>query len=114
MRSVREQAGQASVELVALLPLVILVAAALWQAAIAGQAAWLVGSAARSAARANAVGGDAASAARHALPRSLRGGVSVHAGDDGTVRVGVGVPAILGAGRVATFEVRAHFEPQAQ
>ncbi|HVW18454.1 MAG TPA: hypothetical protein VHB30_09410, partial [Solirubrobacteraceae bacterium] len=48
--------GQASVELVALLPIVLLVGAALWQAVVAGQAIWLSGGAARAAARAAAIG----------------------------------------------------------
>jgi peroxiredoxin len=41
--------GQATVEFVALLPLLVLVGFAAWQAAVAGQAIWLAGSAARAA-----------------------------------------------------------------
>ena len=57
MRARRGQTGQAAVETVALLPLVVLVGALLWQAAVAGQALWLSAAAARAAARAAAVGG---------------------------------------------------------
>ena len=57
MRARRGQTGQASVETVALLPLVVVVGALLWQAVVAGQALWLSGAAARAAARAAAVGG---------------------------------------------------------
>lgn len=39
------ESGQASVELVALLPLVVVLAALLWQAVVAGQAVWLAASA---------------------------------------------------------------------
>jgi hypothetical protein len=53
---------------VALLPLVALLLALAYQALLAGQAAWEAHVAARAAARANAVGGDAAQAARAHLP----------------------------------------------
>ncbi|MGI9097391.1 MAG: hypothetical protein ACR2H2_02665, partial [Solirubrobacteraceae bacterium] len=39
--------GQATVELVALLPLIAVLAGVMWQAAVAGQAVWLAGSATR-------------------------------------------------------------------
>ena len=55
MAAWRREVGQASVETVALLPLVVLVGALLWQAVVAGQALWLSGAAARAAARAAAV-----------------------------------------------------------
>src|SRR5437762_165521 len=73
----RCQAGQASVELVAAVPFVLLVGLVLWQLVLAGQAAWLCANAARVAARAEAVGGDGASAARSAVPSALRSGVRV-------------------------------------
>ena len=65
------ESGQATVELVALLALVAALAGVLWQAAVAGQAVWLAGSAARAAARASAVGADARAAARRVLPAHL-------------------------------------------
>ena len=105
------QDGQAAVELVALLPLVALVALALWQLAVAGQAAWLAGAAARAAARAHAVGGDEAEAARGVLPPRLEPGLRVRARDDGSVTLRLAVPSVVG-GRLTTIGSRARFEPQ--
>ena len=106
------QAGQASVELVALLPVVALIALILWQLALAGQAAWLAGAAARAAARAHAVGGDERRAARTVLPTRLERHVHVRSGDDGSVTLRLGVPGVVG-GRLTTISSRARFEPQA-
>src|SRR4051812_50125394 len=72
---IRSQAGQASVELVAALPFVLLIGLVLWQLALAGETAWLCANAARVAARAEAGGGSGSSAARSALPKQLRGGL---------------------------------------
>ncbi|MBJ7332619.1 MAG: hypothetical protein JHC95_22175, partial [Solirubrobacteraceae bacterium] len=71
------RAGTATVEFVALLPLIVVLALGAWQALVAGQAAWLSGGAAGAAARAVAVGTDPKAAARGALPRSLRAGLVV-------------------------------------
>ena len=106
------QSGQASVELVAVLPVVALVALALWQLAVAGQAAWLSGAAARAAARAHAVAGDEAAAARAVLPPRLERGLRVEARNDGSVEVRLAVPSVVGAGRLTTIRSRARFEPQ--
>jgi hypothetical protein len=110
--SLRGQRGQASVELVAVLPLVAVLAGALWQVAIAGQAAWLTGAAARAAARASALGADPAAAARRVLPGRLRRTLHVRTARDGSVVVRVGVPLAFGAGRLATLEQRARFASQ--
>ena len=112
MPRIRSESGQASVELVALLPLLAVIGFALWQAMVAGQAAWLAGSSARAAARASAVGGDPRSAAASLLPGSLRRGLRVDALSDGTVRVRIGVPSVVGSGRLATFASTAHFAVQ--
>jgi hypothetical protein len=105
--------GQASVELVALLPLVVLVGALLWQAVVAGQALWLSGAAARAAARAAAVGGDADAAARGALPPRLERGLRVRAAPGGRgVTVAVPVPSVLGRGALTTVSSRASFPEQ--
>ncbi len=99
--------------MVALLPLVVLVGALLWQAVVAGQALWLSAAAARAAARATAVGGDAEAAARAALPPRLERGLRVRAAADGAgVRVAVHVPAVLTSGSIATVESRAAFPEQ--
>jgi hypothetical protein len=112
MSLVRSESGQASVELVALLPVLAVVGFALWQAVVAGQAAWLGASSARAAARASAVGGDAREAAASLLPGRLRAGLRVDRPSDGTVRVRIGVPSVVGSGRVATFTSTAHFSSQ--
>jgi hypothetical protein len=106
--------GQATVELVALLPLVAVLAGVLWQAAVAGQAVWLAGSAARAAARASAVGADARVAARRVLPARLeRGLVVTSAGtEDGGVRVAIAIPAIVGGGRLASVSAWARLQDQ--
>ena len=85
--------GQASVEFVALLPLVgaALVIAA--QTVVVGWALWSAGNAARAGARADQVGADAEAAARHALPGSLRSGAVIK--DEDGVRVQVRVPALV-------------------
>jgi hypothetical protein len=83
----RSQAGQASVELVATIPVLIAVALLLIQAAIAGWALWSAANAARAGARAEYVGGSARSAARSALPGPLRSGARVHSSNGVEVRV---------------------------
>jgi hypothetical protein len=109
----RGEEGQASVEMAALLPLVVLVGALLWQAVVAGQTLWLSGAAARAAARAAAMGGDAEAAARNALPPRLERGLRVRTATDGTtVRVSVGIPSVLTSGALTTVESRAAFPEQ--
>src|SRR3954451_23960807 len=92
---IRSQAGQASVELVAALPFVLLIGLVLWQLALAGEAAWLCANAARVAARAEAVGRSGSSAARSALPKQLRDGLRVEHDGEGRVRVRVPVPILV-------------------
>src|SRR5512132_1048668 len=95
----RREVGQASVETAALLPLVVLVGALLWQAVVAGQALWLSAAAARTAARAAAVGADADAAARAALPPRLESGLRVRPVGGG-VRVAVRIPSVLSGGSI--------------
>jgi hypothetical protein len=105
--------GQATVELVALLPLLAVLLGVLWQAAVAGQAVWLAGSAARAAARATAVDGDAPAAARRVLPERLERGLVVRRLDpDKGVRVAIAVPAVLGGGRLTTVSASALLQHQ--
>jgi len=86
------------VELLGTVPAVVLVAALVWQLALAGQAAWLCANAARAAARAEAVGRSPAAAARSALPRSLERGLRVdRPGGGDAVRVRLHVPLLLRA-----------------
>jgi pilus assembly protein CpaE len=93
----RSERGQASVELVATLPAVVLVTLIVWQLALAGQTAWLCANAARVAARAAAVGEDAEAAARSSLPASLERDLDVARRNDGTVEVEVRVPILVRA-----------------
>jgi hypothetical protein len=113
MPRARAQEGQATVEFVALLPLLALLAALAWQAVVAGHAAWMAAVAARDAARARALGADPAAAARRALPGSLRHGLRVDRDGDAGVRVRVLVPAVLGHVTLGHVAARARMEPQA-
>jgi hypothetical protein len=82
-----DERGQASVELVATIPLVLVVTLIVAQLAVAGYALWSAGAAARAGARAGYVGGDAKAAARRSLPSPLRGDASIRDSDDVSVRV---------------------------
>jgi hypothetical protein len=85
--------GQASAELVAIVPLLVVLVLATGQALVAGYALWSAGVAARAGARAEHVGGDPRAAARSALPSPLRSGARIKTG--GPVEVTVGAPALL-------------------
>lgn len=91
----KSETGQASVELIAAVPLVLLVGAVAWQLALAGHAAWMSAHAARAAARAEVVGRDPRAAARSALPATLRRGLEVSRPRGGGVRVKVRVPFLV-------------------
>src|SRR5438270_8036772 len=104
--------GQASVEFVALLPALVVLVALAWQAALAGQAVWLSGAAARAAARARAVGTDPVAAARSSLPPAMARLVRVRPDSDGAVELALGIPTVVGDGRLATVHARARFAPQ--
>ena len=111
------QGGQATVEFVAVLPLVAVLAGLLWQAVVAGQAVWLAGTAARAAARASALGTDARVAARGALPDRLERGLVVAerpGGRDEGVRVAIRIPSIVGDARLGTVTARARLRDQTQ
>jgi len=108
MWKARAENGQATVELVAVLPVVGLVLLLAWQALVAGQTWWLAGAAARDAARASALGGDPLSAARHALPTARLG----RTGADGTIRVRATIPSVVAGLRFGSVRVRARMEPQ--
>lgn len=85
--SVRREDGTASVELVAVVPVLLLAALVAAQLAAAGYALWSAGIAARAGARAELVGGEGRSAARAALPGVLREEAKVTDDDGVTVRV---------------------------
>src|SRR6476659_6210552 len=87
--------GTASVELIATVPFLLLAVLVAAQIAIAGQALWSAGVAARAGARAALVGGDAEAAARRALPPAMRKGSKVD--DSEAVSVRVPVPRLFPA-----------------
>jgi Flp pilus assembly protein TadG len=93
-RAVQRERGQASVETVALVPVLVLLTVATWQAALAGWALVSVQSAARAAARAALAGSPARPAALAALPEGMRRGASTRIAD-GRVTVRVHIPAVL-------------------
>jgi hypothetical protein len=97
-RSLDADAGQASVELVAAVPVLLLAGLVAWQLALAGHALWASANAARVGARAALVGRDARAAALSALPERLRRGARVER-REGAVRVRVALRVPLpGAG----------------
>jgi hypothetical protein len=92
--------GTASVELIAVVPFLLLAVLAAAQIALAGQALWSASVAARAGARAALVGADPASAARRALPPSMRPDSEVDESDGVSVRVSVprlwpGLPQVM-------------------
>ncbi len=101
--------GTASVELVAAVPFLLLALLVAAQIALAGQALWSAGVAARAGARAALVGEDASAAARAALPSSMKRGAKVEEGDGVSVRVEV--PRLLPALPVVRIGARSGLEP---
>lgn len=89
----RGEAGSASIELVGVLPFLLFAILVAAQLALAGQALWSAGVAARAGARAAVVGRDVEDTARAALPPSMRQGARVD--DAGAVSVEVPVPRLL-------------------
>ena len=90
----RDENGQAAVELLAVVPALLVAGLVVWQLVLVGHAAWLSAHAARAAARAELVGEDAAAAARSTLPRHLERGVEVRSDGAGSTRVRVPVPLL--------------------
>lgn len=109
-RRLRER-GQATVELVALLPIIALLGLGAWQLAISVHTMWEATVAARAAARAQALGEDPKKVVARLLPRGFDADPRVTTADDGAVSVEVVLPAITG-GRLTTFTTIARFEPQ--
>jgi hypothetical protein len=112
LRDPRDEAGQASVELVALLPLIAALLALAWQAVLTGHTVWAATTAARAAARAAALGADPAVAARAHLPASLERSLRIsRAGDDG-VRVSLRIPPVIAAFSPGRVRATGHFRSQ--
>jgi hypothetical protein len=106
------QEGQATVEMVALLPLVAVLLAAVWQGALAGHARWAAAGAARAAARAQAVGADPRAAARARLPRALERDLRVDATGTGEIELSIRVPGFAGLPSPGRLRARGHFDEQ--
>jgi hypothetical protein len=87
------QRGQAAVELVAVVPVLLAVLLAVAQLAVAGYALWAAAEAARAGARAAHVGGDAEGAVRSALPAWLEDDARIDT--TGPVQVRLAAPALL-------------------
>ena len=87
--------GQAGIELVALVPCLLLVVAALAQACLFALCAVAAERAASAGARAVTRGAPPGAAVRAALPGSLAGRASVRVDADGTVAVTLSVPHML-------------------
>jgi hypothetical protein len=102
--------GQASVELVAVLPALVVCVLIAGHAVAAGWALWSAANAARAGARAELVDEDAESAAREALPASLRRGANVAAAD--RTRVSVRVPALLPGARLGKLSASASLDAE--
>ena len=107
----RAAGGQAAVELVAVLPVVLALLAGLWQLAVFAHTAWSASSAAHAAARAEAIGLSPGRAARAHLPARLERGLRLRASADGRVKVTVRVPSSFGL-RLGTTSAVARFTPQ--
>jgi hypothetical protein len=90
----REQSGQASIEFVGSLVLILFAALAMWQLLIVMWAYNETSNAARTAARVDSRGGDTRKAARNALPRFLRDELKVEPAGE-TVTLTVRIPLLF-------------------
>jgi len=86
--------GQATVELLGVVPALLAVGLVVWQLILVGHSAWLSAHAARAAARADLVGEDPSEAARSAVPDGLERGLEVERDGAGAARVRVPVPIV--------------------
>jgi len=103
--------GQASVELVALLPALLLCALIAVQLAVVGYGLWSSATAARAGARAEYVDGDADRAARSAVPRALRRDAEVRGGS--AVVVSLRPPGLVPGLRAPATRARTALDPEA-
>ena len=88
------EGGQATVELLGIVPALLAVGLIAWQLTLVGHTAWMAAHSARAAARADLVDEDAEAAARSALPERVERGLEVHAEGTGAARVEVPVPIV--------------------
>jgi hypothetical protein len=105
----RAEQGQASVELVAVIPLIVVCTLVAGHLVAAGWALWSAANAARTGARAELVGRDGEAAARRALPASMRAGATIAGGE--RTRVSVEVPALLPDASLGRLSASARLGP---
>jgi hypothetical protein len=103
------QSGQASVELVAILPALVVCVLIAAHALAAGWALWSAAGAARAGARAELLGQDGEAAARRALPAALREDAKFESGDG--IRVEVRAPGLLPGGDLPRLGAAARLDP---
>lgn len=108
MRRRATQNGQASVELVSIVPLVLLAVLALAQLTLVGYALWSAAAAARAGARAALVGADAVAVAERAVPGLLAAEATLRGR---RVRVAVRAPALLPGLPAIPLSVSGALEP---
>jgi hypothetical protein len=101
--------GQASVELVAVIPFLLVAMLIAAQLALTGYSLWSAAAAARAGARAENVGDDGAAVARRALPGMLRDDAEVKPGPP--VRVKVRSPSLLPGVPGLSVEAKTNLEP---
>lgn len=110
------EAGQATLEFVALLPVLVLATLAMGQGAVAGYTQWSAAGAARAGARAQALGGDPAATVRKVLPAMLLRGHRVAAAASGarsgTVTVRLRVPSVVPGLRFGRVDAGAELPSQ--
>lgn len=110
VRGANEEAGQASVELIAIVPALVVCVLIAGHGLSVGWTLWSAANAARAGARVEHVGGNGAAAARRALPGALSRGAEVSAGDG--VSVEVSAPALLPGARTGRYEAESALDPE--
>ena len=90
----RREHGQATVELLGIVPALLAAGLVVWQLILVGHTAWVSAHAARAAARAVLVGDDPGAAAKSALPAGLEKGLEVDGDSAGATRVLVPIPIV--------------------
>jgi pilus assembly protein CpaE len=109
---VAREEGQATVELLGVVPALLALGLVVWQLTLVGRAAWVAAHAARAAARADLVGEDPGAAARSALPKAFESALDVQVEGTGATRVEVPVPIVHGRwGSPIQIAARAALDP---
>lgn len=105
------ESGQATVEFLAVVPLVFLLGWGVWQAALAGITAERAARIAHNAARAQAVGGAPANEVKRLLPKSLARSARITQ-TDSKVTVRLRVPSVIPGLQLGTVSATAAFPRQ--